>query len=58
MQSTAEMKEHGKDTFVNKVNFYFKRLNSVFINTEGDLVTTILVLEKYSYGHNTSNAFF
>jgi hypothetical protein len=58
MQSTAEVKKDGEDTFVNKANFYFKRLNTVFISTEGDLVTTILVLKKYSYGHNTSNNFF
>jgi hypothetical protein len=58
MKSTAEMKKHGEDTFLNKVNFYFKRLNTVFTNSEGDLVTTILVLEKYSYGYNTSNTFF
>jgi len=56
MESRAEMKESGEDTFVNKVNFYFKRLNTVFINTEGDLVTTVLVLEKYYYSYNTSHA--
>jgi hypothetical protein len=55
MRSTAEAEEHGEDICVKKVNLYFKRLNTVFINTEGDGVTISFVHEKYSCGLNTSN---
>lgn len=50
MQSTAETKEHAEDICVKRVNFYFKMLNTVFINFEGDDVTTISVHETYSCG--------
>jgi hypothetical protein len=44
------MKEYSEDMCVKKVNFYFKLLNTVFINFEGDDVTTVFVHVKYSCG--------
>jgi hypothetical protein len=52
MQSATRVKGQGEDSCVMKVNLYFKRLNVVFINNEGDAVTISFFHEKYSCSQN------